>query len=265
MSGQISQKGLREWGDHDSGRDLQAYGLVLLESGTGIYDDEAGFQQEIYAGDIILLFPGLCHRYGRRKEDTHWDEIYLVFNDALFASLEHSELLNRSLPIWYSHNNPDFVAHLVELHRRHQSGLDQQQPHQTLLSLHQLLVKAHSLHHGGEHRHQGWIEKASQLLAEDLQAQTSMEEFSRRLNCSEQLFRKRFRNETGTSPYQFRLQKRLEQARNLLLEQKQNLEYIASQCGFCDAYHFSKIFKKHLGLNPGQFRSQHGQSPKGSR
>lgn len=68
---------------------------------------------------------------------------------------------------------------------------------------------------------------------------------------------KHFKKVTGTTVYQYQLNTKLEMARLLLLnEQHISLKEIAASYGFCDEFHFSKLFKRKYGLSPTQFRKE---------
>jgi len=64
-----------------------------------------------------------------------------------------------------------------------------------------------------------------------------------------------FQKHYHITPTAYRLQKRLTHARRLLQETPQSIKEIATACGFTDAAHFCKEFKKQTGQTPGQART----------
>lgn len=64
----------------------------------------------------------------------------------------------------------------------------------------------------------------------------------------------------GCTPMDLVYRTRLLKARSLLLEGHLHLEAIAQLCGFADAYHFSRRFKKWVGISPGTWRKQYTQN-----
>ena len=63
-----------------------------------------------------------------------------------------------------------------------------------------------------------------------------------------------FKQSTHMSPHQYVLQRRLQQARDLIRSSNEPIIDIALQCGFGNASHFSRRFKQHFGILPSQLR-----------
>lgn len=64
-----------------------------------------------------------------------------------------------------------------------------------------------------------------------------------------------FKKETGMSPYEYILKKKLETARESLENTRSSITYIATSLGFCDASHFEKRFKEEFGVTPSAYRN----------
>ncbi len=60
----------------------------------------------------------------------------------------------------------------------------------------------------------------------------------------------------GESPRQFHTRYRIEQSARLLNEQRLGVTEVAYHLGFADTRHFSRTFKRVMGLSPGKYRSQ---------
>ena len=69
-------------------------------------------------------------------------------------------------------------------------------------------------------------------------------------------FRKRFAELKGVPPARYRLMRLVDQAGLLLTADDSPLRVIAGELGFCDEFHFSKLFKQRTGLSPSAFRQQ---------
>ena len=68
-------------------------------------------------------------------------------------------------------------------------------------------------------------------------------------------FARIFKETMGSTPMQYVLAYRVEQARKMIAEPKRPLAEIASACGFADQAHFSRSFKQVSGQTPRAFRA----------
>ncbi len=69
---------------------------------------------------------------------------------------------------------------------------------------------------------------------------------------------KLFRRHLGVSAKRHLVDRQLREARELLLSTTLPISEIGKAVGLSDPYHFSKLFRKHVGLAPRVFRGQHG-------
>ena len=69
-------------------------------------------------------------------------------------------------------------------------------------------------------------------------------------------FRRLFRKKTGMTPTQYITLLRLKHAERMLAETKLNVKEIAHKVGFSDQLYFSKVFSKHFGVSPSEFRNR---------
>ncbi len=63
-----------------------------------------------------------------------------------------------------------------------------------------------------------------------------------------------FTKTTGTSPRRYLIHYRMSQAKFYLSDSKMTVAEIAQMVGYEDPFHFSKLFKKHQGISPSEYR-----------
>jgi len=93
------------------------------------------------------------------------------------------------------------------------------------------------------------------LIEANLQCALSYQELARHMGVSVSTMFRRYQSELGLSPQEYLRQKRVEKACMLLHDQQQSIEQIADKTGFCDRYHFTKVFTAHTGESPARFRA----------
>lgn len=87
-------------------------------------------------------------------------------------------------------------------------------------------------------------------ISGDLQLQT----LARLQNINASYLSTLFRKETGHTITDHINAKRMEHAAHLLQSTRLQVQSIAQHCGISDANYFSKLFKKHTGVTPGEYR-----------
>jgi AraC family transcriptional regulator len=70
-------------------------------------------------------------------------------------------------------------------------------------------------------------------------------------------FRRAFRATVGKSPRVYLTHRRIDRAKELMLETDLSLAKIARECGFCDQAHLTRLFVTAVGTSPAAWRRVH--------
>ena len=100
------------------------------------------------------------------------------------------------------------------------------------------------------------IQKAVIFIESDLSADLSLKNLSSLLNISASYLSTLFKKETGITITEYVNRKRIRHAAHLLATTHLQVQSIALHCGIPDVNYFSKLFKKHLGRSPKDYRSE---------
>jgi len=106
----------------------------------------------------------------------------------------------------------------------------------------------------------GTIAAALNYINAHLSEPLTVEILARQVNLSSSAFSRRFRELTGTSPYQFVKETRLERARELLLERRLRVTDISVAVGYASMSHFTKEFRVRFGTTPREYADADGLS-----
>jgi AraC family transcriptional regulator len=68
-------------------------------------------------------------------------------------------------------------------------------------------------------------------------------------------FARAFRQSTGETPHQYVLRQRIERAMQILRDPRATVLEASARTGFVDQSHFSKVFRRTVGVSPTQFRA----------
>lgn len=98
------------------------------------------------------------------------------------------------------------------------------------------------------------IRRARELLADRRTERISLRELAAEAELSRFHLLRQFKASTGLTPWQYQAQQRIELARSLLRAGRP-ISQVAQHCGFVDQSHFSRVFKRFVGVPPGLFAS----------
>jgi len=94
----------------------------------------------------------------------------------------------------------------------------------------------------------------SEVLESHLHSDLSINELASLAGLSLSTFKREFQKQFRDTPSNYLKDKRLEEAKELLLKTKLSISQICQQVGFKDIAHFSRSFKKKFNASPSGFR-----------
>ncbi|WP_411990950.1 AraC family transcriptional regulator [Agarivorans sp. DSG3-1] len=94
-----------------------------------------------------------------------------------------------------------------------------------------------------------------QFLDEQPEADVSLSELANLVNLSPCYLVKQFLKQYGIPPHAYQIQARLRLAKSFLRQGNKQLD-VALDCGFHDQSHFSRHFKRALGITPGRYAKE---------
>ena len=104
-----------------------------------------------------------------------------------------------------------------------------------------------------------WDPRIATLIKSAMQSLGAMADnqaLAKKTGMSENAFIRLFTSQTGQSPQAYFTEKRVDRACDLLRHSRASIEAIAEATGFCDRYHFSRVFKKIRKIPPATFRAR---------
>ena len=111
------------------------------------------------------------------------------------------------------------------------------------------LVRKHSIR-----RYSPAVQKAILLIDSDLSAPLTLSTLAAAQGLSEGYLATIFKRETEKTVSEYVREKRMKHAAHLLTTTKLQIQTIALHCGIMDVQYFSKLFKKHTGKTPKEYR-----------
>jgi AraC-like DNA-binding protein len=241
----------------DRGRVLNEWQFVYLESGSGWFADASGVRRTVGAGDMLVIRPGIWHRYAPGKA-TGWTERWVGFTGVTFDQALSAVGLDAG-PGVIECPEPHLVltAHdeLLALAR-----INDASSHVSMVALILRMVGAlgGSVARGPRASYSREIAASVQTMQTALDGSITVAALASAAGLSESAFRRRFAREIGMSPYHFYMTLRINQAKMELAHSGLPLRTVAEKLGFTDPFHLSRTFKEYTGLSPSQWRAGGG-------
>ncbi len=105
------------------------------------------------------------------------------------------------------------------------------------------------------------VDKAIFLMQNSLKGNLTVHDIASHVNLSESHLSKVFKNKTGSSPFDFYIGLKMQEAIRLLTNQSMKIKEVAYTLGYEDPFYFSRLFKKHIGTSPMNFLSTSKDKP----
>ena len=98
------------------------------------------------------------------------------------------------------------------------------------------------------------VHEVRKLLGENLAGEVSTEMLAERVKLNRTTLQQVFRQIYGMTLYEYRTQVRMQEARNLLLQDGMTVTEAAGRCGYTNASKFAAVFRKVTGCAPNEWR-----------
>lgn len=238
-------------------RVMADYVGVYVLRGRGVFTDWQDRTHRVAAGAFIQHPPHLPHGV-RPTPDGRWAEFYFMLPASLWDALLDLGTVSLTRPVL----QPGLDLPLVERFER----LLQEVRHGTerdagpiLARVHELLATVYRLDgrtRGEDLPHAAAIDEARAQLTSNLDKDVSLQRLARQAGLSYERFRKLFRQRVGVSPGEYRIRRRIDQARHLMALEAMTSKQVAYALGYPDPFTFSKQFHKYVGMSPSEFRAR---------
>lgn len=241
----------------DRGRVLHEYAVVCISRGLGWFETRKQPRRRIEAGTVLLLFPGVWHRY-RPDPKTGWAEHWVGFDGDIPRRWMENGFFSSKNPVLKPVHEElllTLFTRIIEAIKTNQPAV-QQVMAGTVGEIMGLLYSAQQGSHTGQQRPMDAIQQAIERIQTSLAAKADLPKLAQDLGVSYSWLRRTFTHHTGLSPHQYLLELRLVRSRYLLSQTTLTVKQIAQDIGFEDEHYFCRLFRKKTGLTPSQWRAR---------
>ncbi len=222
-------------------------GKGIIHTGENIY--------KLYPNTFFIINAYEAHSYWASKEDP-WSIYWLHFGgDRSFQFKQYFHKVFSIEPAMNSRIN-DRINLFNEILTSLESGFSKNNIEYANLCLNSLLA---SFFYWDTYRTVRGLKSSDPVdesilyMQKNIEHDLKIKDLSTHVNLSESHYSKLFKNKTGSSPLDYFINLKMQEAIRLLTNRSMRIKEVAYNLGYNDPCYFSRIFTKHIGANPRSF------------
>lgn len=230
------------------------YQLLYIAAGQGHFFIN-GQERVVSAGNIIVYLPGQPQEYVYYKDDKT-DVFWVHFTGSDVEKIIDYYNIRLSENIIYIGTSPDYqwlfgqIIQEMQLCRPRFEELISLLLRNIFILISRNLIKANRADNSLENE----VELAMHYFRENYRSEINVEDYALSRGMSASNFYRVFKQISGSTPLQYILKLRLSNAQNLLENSNLSIAEIASAVGYENPLYFSRLFNKHIGVSPSEYR-----------
>ena len=232
------------------------YQLLYISAGKlHLYVD--GEERIITKGNMLLFRPGetqIYNLYSADKPETYW----VHFTGSDVDTLLDYYGMPKDENVFFTGTSPDYqwlfkqMIQELQLCRVNYEDLLNMNLRHIFLMINRFLKEGTELDSDALDE----VERATHYFNENYNLNICIKDYANERHMSECWFNRTFKHVTKVTPMQYIIQLRMTNALNLLEHTSYNIIQVANAVGYDDAYYFSRLFKKNIGVSPTEYRKR---------
>ena len=261
--------------DWSRGRTLPEFQLVLITDGAGEFESEATGHVQFEGAVLLILFPGVWHRF-RPAAEVGWHDRWISFNGVVLDQLFNIDLLKPDMAVTRPRDPSRLVTEFDEILNRiraHSFG------HPALLAFQALRIISDTVAQRVEdavdsggvvrsqstlHRDDPIVHRAMEIIWTHGNCPMSVSDIARQLPVTRRTLDRRFVEATGHSVLDEINACRLSRAKRLLTETELPVKTVSHLAGFNSTERMRVLFVEREGTSPTIYRKQQAKPRRGS-
>ena len=220
--------------------------IEYVESGSGtVHAGDETFYPE--SGDAYILHSNENHHY-KSDPKNPWKKSFINIRGSLPESLLEGFHL-KNIHHFKNTNVKDEFKKIISIAK---SGKEEC-TEEIICLINRILFKM-SLHVNSEQIKPDIAEKMKDYLSSHATQKFQIDDLCRHISRSESQTIRIFKKAYGITPYAYVLSKKINLAKDMLINTNLSIKQIAYTLNFTDEYYFSNVFKTKTGISPSAYR-----------
>jgi AraC-like DNA-binding protein len=229
-------------------RDYECCTVEFIYKGRGFLEIN-GCSFNPGENSIYILHKHSDHRYWPDKS-VPWEKLFFVIDGEMMEYLYKAYRLDKT---YFIPNCPQLKKYFEEMMQlKHGVG---EINRQAAIIFHRLLEECHAILYDSSNKFTPTeVLELKKFLDDNVEQKIRLDSYCRERHRSCANMIRRFKKYFGKAPYDYLMQKRIEEARLMLRHSAFSVKEIASRLKFSDQYYFSNYFKRKTGMSPQKYK-----------
>ncbi|MCG8614045.1 MAG: AraC family transcriptional regulator [Pseudomonadales bacterium] len=211
-------------------------GSTLIATGTSVcFLAEEGLLDDIPVTTHWYFFDRFRKRYPHLELNTRQ---FITYGENIYCAGSINALSDLILYL-VEQRYGNTITRIVERHFSHEINRSYEKPF---------------FMHGSNQHHDEDIVRAQEWCHDQWQQEITIDDLARIAGLNSRTFTRRFKNATGLTAVQYLQALRLNRSAELLKDTNLSVSDIAQIAGFRDLNYFTRLFKRHNDVTPGEYR-----------
>lgn len=248
--------------DYYINRPLGMKGYIITLTLRGQARANAGGREILlYENELVLFPPGVPHHYGRDEHSEYWDHLWIYFIPRPWwidwLKWDHTTYGISKTTV----DDPMQQQALRELFHeviRYHNDTSPISEAMAMNALERLILSCFQLQQiSKRHVHDPRINAVCNYLNEHITQEIKIETLAAMVFLSPSRLAHLFKNDRGQTIHAWREMQRINRAKWLLQTTTLPMSKIAASIGYNDPVYFTRIFRKHNDIPPGEYRKRY--------
>lgn len=228
------------------------FSFILRGGGDYLMD---GKRWLVEAPCMILQFPKVYCEYGPTGPHEAWEEVYLSYLTESLPQWEEMQMVDRNRPVWPIHSKEWIESRFAEINESLERRADQNCADWLDREVHRLIFDVLQLQSPSKRKpEEVAVYAAYEWLERNYHQKVDWDWLAKEQGMSPRSFRRYWVSSFKKPPAAFLNEMRMTIAQHQLVETEQSVQDIAARVGFDDPLYFSRLFRKHHGVSPSEYR-----------
>jgi len=226
---------------------LTSHQIMFTTGGSGVLIAEGKIYPQT-AGVCTFIPPAVPHEY--YPENGNWQTSWVVFRGSLLPQIMRK--MGFSGIMSSKQVNTNELAHIFSAMFTLAGEYGKAEKCSELL--YSYILEAKRLFSDSAAAANDHIGKAASFMESGYARDLTLSEIAAAAGLSEQHFCRVFKRDTGMTPIEFLIKKRIAEAKALLRDTDLPVSEVAGAVGFTDRSYFTSVFRKYEGFSPSEYR-----------